>query len=49
MLISMAKYFKEHPSDFNILFIAFAGEEAGLVGSKYFVENTPIKLKKIRF
>lgn len=49
MLITMAKYFKENPSDYNIMFIAFAGEEAGLLGSKYFVENTPIKLKKIRF
>lgn len=49
MLLTMAKHFKENPSDFNILFIAFAGEEAGLLGSKYFVENTPIKLKKIRF
>ncbi len=49
MLLTMAKYFKENPSDYNILFIAFAGEEAGLLGSKYFVENTPIKLKKIRF
>lgn len=49
MLLSMAKYFKEHPSDCNLLFIAFAGEEAGLVGSKYFVENPLIKLKKISF
>ncbi|MDG1331489.1 MAG: M28 family peptidase [Crocinitomicaceae bacterium] len=49
MLISMANYFKEHPSDYNILFIAFAGEEAGLVGSKYFTENPVLKLKKIRF
>lgn len=49
MLLTMAKYFKENPSDYNILFIAFAGEEAGLLGSKYFVENTPIKLKSIRF
>lgn len=49
MLLTMAKYFTENPSDFNILFIAFAGEEAGLLGSKYFVQNTPIKLKKIRF
>lgn len=49
MLISMANYFKEHPSDFNILFIAFAGEEAGLVGSEYFTENPLLKLKKIRF
>lgn len=49
MLISMAKYFKENPVDYNILFIAFAGEEAGLVGSKYFVENPLLPLKKIAF
>ena len=49
MLLTMAKYFKENPSDYNILFIAFAGEEAGLLGSKYFVENPVLKLKKIKF
>ena len=49
MLISMAKYFKENPQDYNVLFIAFAGEEAGLLGSKYFVENPLYKLKKISF
>lgn len=49
MLLSMANYFKEHPSDYNVLFIAFAGEEAGLLGSKFFTENPVLKLKKIRF
>ena len=49
MLLSMANYFKEHPVDYNILFIAFAGEEAGLLGSKYFVEHPLIKLKTISF
>jgi len=49
MLLTMAKYFKENPSNFNIMFIAFAGEEAGLLGSKYFVENPILKLKKIKF
>lgn len=49
MLITMAKHFVEHPSDYNILFIAFAGEEAGLVGSQYFTEHPILKLKKIRF
>lgn len=49
MLISMANYFKQNPSDYNIMFIAFAGEEAGLVGSKFFTENPMLKLKKIRF
>ena len=49
MLLTMANYFVEHPAKYNILFIAFGGEEAGLVGSHYFVENTPIKLNKIKF
>jgi len=49
MLLTMAKHFTSNPINYNVLFIAFGGEEAGLVGSNYFVENTPIKLKKIRF
>jgi Zn-dependent M28 family amino/carboxypeptidase len=49
MLLSMANYFKQNPSDCNILFIAFAGEEAGLVGSEYFVNHPTMKLKKIDF
>ncbi|MCO4814832.1 MAG: M20/M25/M40 family metallo-hydrolase [Flavobacteriales bacterium] len=49
MLLTMAKYFKENPSDYNVMFVAFAGEEAGLLGSKHFVENPLFKLKKIKF
>ena len=49
MLLSMAKYFKENPSNCNLLFIAFAGEEAGLVGSEYFVNHPTMKLKKMDF
>ena len=49
MLFTMAKYFKENPPKFNVMFVAFGGEEAGLVGSKHFVENPILKLKKIRF
>lgn len=49
MLISMADYFKENPVDYNLMFIAFAGEEAGLLGSKYFVEQNSIKMKDIEF
>lgn len=49
MLISLANYFKEHPLDYNVLFIAFAGEEIGLLGSKYYVENALQPLKDIRF
>ena len=32
----------------GILFVAFAGEEAGLLGSKYFVEHPPIPPKKVK-
>ena len=49
MLITMARYFQQKRPDFNVMFIAFAGEEAGLVGSKYFVEHPIIKLKRIEF
>ena len=49
MLLTMAKYFEAHPLKYNVLFVAFTGEEAGLVGSKFFIENPPLPLKKIRF
>lgn len=31
----------------SVLFVAFTGEEMGLLGSKYFVANSPVPLKKI--
>ena len=49
MLFTLAKHFKQNPSEYNILFIAFAGEEAGLIGSKFFTEHPLFKLKKIKF
>lgn len=49
MLISMAQYFSKHPVDHTIIFIAFSGEEAGLYGSHYFVNHSPIDLSTIRF
>lgn len=49
MLLYLADYFIAHPIDANILFIAFSGEEAGLRGSKYFVEHPTYPLNKIDF
>jgi hypothetical protein len=49
MLFVLADYFKQNPVDYNLVFIAFAGEEAGLIGSKYFVDHPLFKLKKIKF
>ncbi len=48
-LLALGKYFKENPADFNVLLIAFAGEEAGLLGSEYFVKNPIFPLKKMDF
>ncbi len=49
MLLTMARYFKNNPAPYNIMFVAFAGEEAGLIGSKYYTDHPLKKLKKIRF
>lgn len=50
MLLALAEKFKASPlKKYNILFIAFAGEEAGLLGSHYMVEHPVIPLKSIRF
>jgi len=48
-LLSVAKELAKVKRKVNYLFIAFAGEEAGLVGSKYFIDNPWIPLKRIRF
>lgn len=50
MMLSLAKYFSENPQlcKYSIVFIAFAGEEAGLIGSKYFTMHPIIPLKNIR-
>ncbi|WP_316735202.1 M28 family metallopeptidase [Pedobacter aquatilis] len=48
-LLSLAKYYVENPQPYSIGFICFAAEEAGLLGSKYFVENPLIPLSKIKF
>jgi len=51
MILDMARYYSipENRPKLSVLFIAFAGEEAGLIGSKYYTENPPLPLEKIRF
>jgi len=48
-MLSLAKYYAANPQPYTMAFIAFSGEEAGLLGSKYFTENPLTDLKKIRF
>ncbi|MEO8886372.1 MAG: M28 family peptidase [Mucilaginibacter sp.] len=48
-LLSLAKYFATHPQRYSMVFIAFSGEEPGLLGSKYFSEHPLMPLSNIRF
>lgn len=50
MLLELAHHFSEHPlKKTNVVFMSFAGEEAGLIGSKYYVEHPLFPLNQIRF
>lgn len=50
MLLDMARHYSENPPEYSILFIAFAAEEAGLVGSNYYVNADPVyPLEKMKF
>lgn len=49
LLLNLARYYAVNPQPYSIAFICFAGEEAGLIGSKYFSENPLINLSNVRF
>ena len=50
MLLELAHYFVENPmKKTNVVFMSFAGEEAGLIGSHYYVEHPLFPLDKIKF
>ena len=49
LLLEMARYYVKNPGEVNIVFMAFAGEEVGLLGSKYYTENPIFPLKDIQF
>lgn len=51
LMIELAKSLSDPnaPRKYNYVFIAFSGEEKGLLGSNYFVKNTSIPLSKINY
>lgn len=51
MLLSLARYFGQHKENlkYSLVFIAFSGEEIGVLGSKYYTEHPLFPLSKIRF
>jgi aminopeptidase YwaD len=51
MLIDLARHFSlpENRPDYSIAFMAFAAEETGLLGSKFYTENPLFPLENIRY
>lgn len=49
-LIELARYFKNSSAkNCNYLFIAFSGEEKGLLGSNYFIKNPMVDLDNVSY
>ncbi len=49
LLLRLAAHYAKNPAPYSMVFIAFAAEEAGLLGSKYYTENPVFPLTKIKF
>lgn len=51
VLLGLAQYFAEHPERRparSLVFVAFAAEEMGLLGSDYFVTHAPFPLERVQ-
>ncbi len=46
-MMELARIISQNPAKRSVLFVAFTGEELGLLGSNYFVNNSPIDLQKV--
>ena len=46
-VMSAAEYFAQHPPKRSVLFIAYAGEESGMLGSKHFAQNPVVPLRQL--
>ncbi|MDR9367259.1 MAG: M28 family peptidase [Balneolaceae bacterium] len=44
-LLELAEYFSENRPQTDLLFLAFSGEEMGLLGSQHYVENPTVSLE----
>ncbi|MBL7917349.1 MAG: Zn-dependent exopeptidase M28 [Bacteroidia bacterium] len=48
-VLNLMKHYAKNKPKYKTVFIFFSSEEAGLIGSKYFVENSPIPLSAVKF
>lgn len=47
-VMDIARYFSANPPKYSVAFLLFTAEEAGLLGSSYFVMNPLFSLKKVK-
>src|SRR5690349_14869025 len=47
-VIELARLLQRNPAKRSVIFVAFSGEELGLLGSQYFVEHLPVPIEKVR-
>lgn len=48
MILDLARHYSENPPNYSVAFFAFTAEEAGLLGSKYYVQNPKFPLENIK-
>lgn len=48
MVLDLAKHYRAKKNEYSMVFILFAGEEAGLLGSKFFTEHPTFDIQKIK-
>ena len=49
MLVTLAAYYAQHRPKYDMLFIAFSGEDANLRGSEYYAEHPVFPLEMIKY
>lgn len=49
VVLNLIRYYREHLPKYKMVFLFFAGEEAGLLGSKFLVNSKVLSLPKIKF
>lgn len=49
MMMTLMKYFSQNQPKYRIFFMAFAGEEAGILGADYYVNHPLFPMNKIKF
>jgi hypothetical protein len=49
LLLELADHYRRNPPPVSIAFMAFGAEEAGLVGSRHYVEHPLFPLRQVRF